>query len=65
MADIGDFFTYNTLRYINTVFLLVISVYLFGGVREQLDRQIWGTITPAMVLGVYGLRLMYLTWVNK
>ena len=60
-----NIFTYNTLRYIDTVFLLVISVYLFGGLREQLDRQVWGSIAPAMVLGAYGLRLMYLRWINK
>ncbi len=65
MVETSNIFTYNTFRYINTVFLLVMSVYLFGGLREQLDRHIWGTVTPAMVLGVYGLRLMYLTWINK
>ena len=63
--DANNIFTYNTMRYVNAVFLLVISVYLFGGLREQLDRQIWGTVTPAMVLAAYGLRLMYLTWINR
>ena len=50
-----EFLTYNTKRWINSTFLLIIGLYAFRFQRELFDTRLVADISLIVIVGLYGI----------